>query len=101
GVRKRANDCPSMFIKPADPYLGGFSPTTPKWQKGIGEFFRFSGLRKTERKARPSPPDLRDDGEQDFPTRPGWGSPGLSGVPGCKSASVYLFRSVLLSRHST
>ena len=32
----------SMFIKPADPYLGGFSPTTPKWQKGIGEFFRLS-----------------------------------------------------------
>ena len=31
-----------MFIKHADPHLGGFSPTTPEWQKGIGEFFSLS-----------------------------------------------------------
>lgn len=51
---------------------------TPKWQKGIGEFFRLSpkdsekenripeeagssGLGKAKRKARPLPPDDTDD----------------------------------------
>ena len=107
----------SMFIKPPDPYLGGFSPTTPKWQKGIGEFFRLSpkdsekemrvpeeagssGLGKAQRKACPLPPDHTDDEkEQNFLTHPWLTSPVFSGILGCKYAEMYLFQLVLLSRH--
>ena len=77
-----------MFIKPADPYLGCFSPTTPKRQKGIEKFFRLSpkdsekenkipeeagssGLGKAKRKACPLPPNHTDDEkEQNFLTHP-------------------------------
>ncbi|KAB0364566.1 hypothetical protein FD754_008722, partial [Muntiacus muntjak] len=70
------------------PYLGGFSPTTPKRQKGIGEFFRLppkdsekqnripeetgsGGLGKAKRSSCPLPPDhTNDKKEQNFLTHP-------------------------------
>ncbi|KAB0381137.1 hypothetical protein FD755_008921, partial [Muntiacus reevesi] len=74
GACKRANDCQ----RPADPYLGGFSLTTPKRQKGIGEFFRLppkdsekQNRIPEERSACPLPPDHTDDEkEQNFLTHP-------------------------------
>ncbi|XP_004855715.1 PCNA-associated factor [Heterocephalus glaber] len=72
----------SSALKKAENKYSGGNPVcvrpTPKWQKGIGEFFRLSpkdsekenripeqpgssGLGKTKRKARPLQPDHSDD----------------------------------------
>ncbi|EHB02314.1 PCNA-associated factor [Heterocephalus glaber] len=72
----------SLSLKKAENKYSGGNPfcvrPTPKWQKGIGEFFRLSpkdsekenqipeetgssGLGKTKRKARPLQPDHSDD----------------------------------------
>uniref|UniRef100_A0A8P0P6W7 PCNA-associated factor n=4 Tax=Canis lupus familiaris TaxID=9615 RepID=A0A8P0P6W7_CANLF len=75
------NSTPLSSRKVENKYAGG-NPVcvrpTPKWQKGIGEFFRLSpkdsekenripeeagssGLGKAKKKARPLPPDHSDD----------------------------------------
>ncbi|XP_012999166.1 PCNA-associated factor isoform X4 [Cavia porcellus] len=80
-VRTKADSVPGTYRKAENKYSGG-NPVcvrpTPKWQKGIGEFFRLSpkdsekenripeepgssGLGKTNRKARPLQPDHSDD----------------------------------------
>ncbi|XP_032336856.1 PCNA-associated factor isoform X2 [Camelus ferus] len=81
GSSTSANNSTSFSSRKENKYAGG-NPVcvrpTPKWQKGIGEFFRLSpkdsekenriseeagssGLGKAKRKARPLPPDHTDD----------------------------------------
>uniref|UniRef100_A0A2I2YAM4 PCNA-associated factor n=1 Tax=Gorilla gorilla gorilla TaxID=9595 RepID=A0A2I2YAM4_GORGO len=76
-VRTKADSVPGTYRKAENKYAGG-NPVcvrpTPKWQKGIGEFFRLSpkdsekenqipeeagssGLGKAKRKACPLQPD--------------------------------------------
>uniref|UniRef100_A0A2K5EAT9 PCNA-associated factor n=1 Tax=Aotus nancymaae TaxID=37293 RepID=A0A2K5EAT9_AOTNA len=83
-VRTKADSVPGTYRKAENKYAGG-NPVcvrpTPKWQKGIGEFFRMSskdsekencipeeagssGLGKAKKKACPLQPD-HTDGEKE------------------------------------
>uniref|UniRef100_F6PUE8 PCNA-associated factor n=1 Tax=Equus caballus TaxID=9796 RepID=F6PUE8_HORSE len=82
GSSTSATNSTSLSSRKAENKYAGGNPVcvrpTPKWQKGIGEFFRLSpkdsekenripeeagssGLGKAKRKARPLPPDDTDD----------------------------------------